>query len=262
MEKAVVTGGAGFIGSHLVNVLIKEGFEVSIIDNLSSGKKENLNSQAKFFNVDIRNLEDIRPIFEGAKYVFHLAAIPSVQYSIENPIETNAVNLDGTLNVLTAAKEAGVKKVVYSTSCTVYGDAENLPVTEAESIKPKSPYGLQKYFGELYMKSFSELYGLPTVNLRYFNVYGKGQSSTGAYASVIAKFLSLKQAGQKFTIFGDGSQTRDFINVEDVARANLAAALSEKAGRGESINWHWTSKLSKTDCRYISGRDRIFTSSC
>jgi UDP-glucose 4-epimerase len=234
--KALVTGGAGFIGSYIVRELLEKGYEVTVIDNLYSGKKENIPKGVIFHNLDIRNLADIKPIFKDVTYVFHLAAIPSVQLSIENPVETNSVNVDGTLNVLMAAKDAGVKKVIYSTSCTVYGDAKTLPVTERESIKPKSPYGLHKYFGELYMKSFSDLYGLGTVCLRYFNVYGKGQSSTGAYASVIAKFLALKKENKKLTIFGDGKQTRDFISVIDVARANITAALSDKVSKGETIN--------------------------
>ncbi len=236
MEKVVVTGGAGFIGSHLVNALIKEGFDVSIIDNLSTGKKENLHPRAKFFNLDIRNLEDIKPVLQGAKYVFHLAAIPSVQYSIENPIETNDVNVNGTLSVLVAANIAKVKRVIFSASCSEYGDATKLPIKESDMISPKSPYALQKYMGEQYCKLFAQLHGIETVCLRYFNVYGKGQSSTGAYSSVIAKFLDLKKKKEIFTIFGSGDQTRDFINVADVAAANISAAKSDKVGRGESIN--------------------------
>ena len=253
MKKVLVTGGAGFIGSYVVRELLKQGYEVSVLDNLSAGKKENIPAEVTFYNLDIRNLADIKPVFVGMTYVFHLAAIPSVQYSIENPLETNAVNVDGTLNVLIAAKDAGVKRVIYSASCAAYGDAESLPVTEAESIKPKSPYALQKYIGELYLKSFADLYAIETVSLRYFNVYGFGQSSTGAYASVIAKFLSLKMQNQALTIFGDGNQTRDFVHVSDVARANVAAAVSEKVGKGESINIGTGKKSSVKEIAKIIG---------
>jgi nucleoside-diphosphate-sugar epimerase len=236
MEKVIVTGGAGFIGSHLVNALIKEGFEVSIIDNFSTGKKENINPKAKFFNLDVRNLEDIKSVFSGAKYVFHLAAIPSVQYSIEFPKETNEINAVGTLNVLIAAKDAGVKRVILSSSCSIYGDADKLPTDERSEAKPKSPYALHKYISEQYCKLFSEIYNLETVCLRYFNVYGPGQSSTGAYASVIAKFLDMKNKNMTLTITGDGMQTRDYVNVSDVVNANILASRSARVGKGEVIN--------------------------
>jgi nucleoside-diphosphate-sugar epimerase len=251
--KVVVTGGAGFIGSHVTKKLIEEGYEVSVIDNLLAGKKENIHSKAKFFKLDIRNLKDIEPVFKDAKYVFHFAAIPSVQYSIENPHETNDVNIGGTLNVLTAAKNAGVKRVVYSASSSVYGDVKVLPTTEKESAMPKSPYALQKYVGELYCKMFSEVYGLETVCPRYFNVYGDGQPSTGAYASVIAKFLALKKENKPLTIFGDGNQTRDFVNVDDVAEANLLAATSPRVGKGESINIGTGKKTSVKEIAKIIG---------
>jgi len=256
--KVVVTGGAGFIGSHLVRQLLKEDYEVVVIDNLYSGKKENIPARAQFFNADIRNVKDIEPLFKNAKYVFHLAAIPSVQYSIENPAETNDVNLDGTVSVLMAAKNAQVKRVVYSASSAVYGDAEKLPITERESPKPKSPYALQKYASELYAKLFSEMHGLETVNLRYFNVYGDGQPSVGAYASVIAKFLDLKKQNKKLTIVGDGNQTRDFVHVSDVARANIMAAKSNKVGRGESINIGSGKKYSVKEIAKIIGGETEF----
>src|SRR3989344_5862343 len=174
--KVVVTGGAGFIGSNVVNQLIADGFDVHIIDNLSGGKKENLNSQAEFHEVDIRDLEKIKPIIAGAQYVFHLAALPRVQFSIENPVETNDVNVVGTVNVLVAAKAGGVKRVIYSASSSAYGDQPTMPLIENMPASPKSPYGLQKYLGELYCRLWSEVYGLETVSLRYFNVYGPGQS--------------------------------------------------------------------------------------
>ena len=252
-EKAIVTGGAGFIGSYIVKELIKSGYDVIVIDNLLAGKKENIDKGAKFYNLDVRNLKDIEPIFKGVKYVFHLAAIPSVQYSIENPGETNDVNVNGMLNVLIASKNAGVKRLVYSASSSVYGDAKKLPITENELPKPKSPYALQKYVGELYCKMFSEIYGFETVCLRYFNVYGLGQSSTGAYASVLAKFLDLKKQGKKLTIVGDGKNTRDFVNVSDVAHANILAATSERVGKGESINIGTGKKYSVNEIAKLVG---------
>jgi len=172
-KKVVVTGGAGFIGSNLVDALIERGFEVHIIDNLSGGKKENINPKAIMHLADITDLKTIKPIFKDAEFVFHLAALPRVLYSIEHPDETNLVNVEGTLNVLIAAAEAKVKKLIYSASSSAYGDQIKMPLTEDLPAMPKSPYGLQKYVGELYCRLWSEIYELPTVCLRYFNVYGR-----------------------------------------------------------------------------------------
>ena len=230
-----------------------EGFDVHIIDNLSTGKMENVNPKARLHKVDIREAEKLAEIFKGAKFVFHLAAIPNVQYSIENPKETNEVNLVGTLNILIAAKDAGVKRLIYSSSSSVYGDADILPISEKSEIKPKSPYALQKYNGEMYAKLFNQIYGLETVCLRYFNVFGMGQSSIGAYASVIAKFLSLKRENKILTIFGDGDQTRDFVNVSDVVNANILAAKSDRVGHGESINIGSGKKYSVNEIAKIIG---------
>ncbi len=234
-KKVVVTGGAGFIGSHLGDLLVEKGYEVHVIDDMSAGKKERLNKAVILHTKDIRTLSDIKPIFEGAEYVFHLAALPRVQYSIEHPVETNDVNVGGTLNVFTAAKDAGVKKVVYSASSSAYGDQPIMPLTEDMKAAPKSPYGLQKYIGELYAKVFNEVYGLPTVSLRYFNVYGPRFDAEGAYALVIGKFLKQKKEGGAMTITGTGEQTRDFTHVRDVVRANLLAAESD-VSNGEVIN--------------------------
>jgi len=252
-EKVLVTGGAGFIGSYVVRELLAQGYSVVVIDNLLSGKKENLPKGVKFFKLDIRNLKKIIPAFKGVKYVYHLAAIPSVQYSIENPDETNEVNVTGTLNVLLASKKASVKRLIYSASSSVYGDAKKLPINESETAKPKSPYALQKYIGELYCKMFSEIYGLETVCLRYFNVYGKGQPSVGAYASVVAKFIDLRKQKKNLTIVGDGNQTRDFVHVTDVAKANVSAATSERVGKGESINIGTGKKSSVKDIAKLIG---------
>ena len=236
MSKCLVTGGAGFIGSHLVDALIEKGHEVLVIDNLSTGKKEYVNPKARFFELDLRELDKIKPLFEGVDYVFHEAALPRIPLSIEKPLETNDINIKGTLNVLVAAKDAGVKKVIYASSSSVLGEEAALPMKEDAPCHPLNPYALQKYVGELYCKIFSDIYGLPTVSLRYFNVYGPRQPREGAHTPVIGIFLTQKKAGQPLTITGDGEQTRDFSHIFDVVRANILAMESDKVGRGEVIN--------------------------
>jgi nucleoside-diphosphate-sugar epimerase len=235
-KMAVVTGGAGFIGSHLSAALLAEGYAVAVVDNLSGGKRENVPKGAVFFKQDINDTVALARAMTGAEFVFHLAALPRVQYSIEHPLETNKVNVEGTLSVLQAAKEAGVTRVVYSASSSAYGDQATMPLTENMQANPQSPYGLQKYIGELYCRLWSDVYNLQTVSLRYFNVYGSGASAEGAYALVIAKFLQQRALGQPMTITGDGKQTRDFTHVRDVVRANILAAHSLQVGKGEVIN--------------------------
>lgn len=234
-EKAVVTGGAGFIGSHLARGLIDAGFTVTVVDNLSGGKRERVPAEAEFAELDVRDTKKLTEVFSGARYVFHLAALPRVQFSIEHPVETDDVNIGGTLSALVAAKDAKVGKVIYSASSSAYGDQSVMPLVETMTAHPKSPYGLHKYVGELYARLFSEVYGLPTLSLRYFNVYGPGANAEGAYALVIAKFLKQRLEGQAMTVTGDGTQTRDFTHVRDVVRANLLAAESP-LGKGEVIN--------------------------
>jgi len=234
--KVVVVGGAGFIGSNLTKALVKKGYDVHVIDNLNGGKKENVDAGATFHSLDICNLNDIKPVFAGASYVFHLAALPRVQYSIEFPAESNMVNVQGMLNVLIASKDAKVKRFIYSASSSAYGDQKTMPLKETFAANPKSPYGLQKYIGELYCKVWSSVYGLPTVSLRYFNVYGPGQNAEGAYALVIAKFFKQRSEDKPMTITGDGKQTRDFTSVHDVVSANILAMKSKSVGNGEVIN--------------------------
>ena len=236
MPKVIVTGGAGFIGSNLVDALIERGDEVFVLDNLSTGKKENVNPKAKLCEADIRDLKKISPFFEGVEYVFHLAAYPRVQPSIEDPLGTHDINVNGTLNVLMAAREAKVKRVIYSASSSAYGDQEVFPTREDFLPRPLSPYGLQKYIGEHYARLFSLLYGVETVSLRYFNVYGPRASSEGAYALVVAKFLKQKKEGMPLTIVPDGTQSRAYSHVYDVVRANILAMESDKVGKGEVIN--------------------------
>lgn len=236
MAKCLVTGGAGFIGSNLVDALIEKGHEVLIIDNLSTGKKENLNPKAKFFKEDLRNFEKLPPIFNGIDFVFHEAALPRIPLSIQKPKESNDINIGGTLNALIASKDAGIKKFIYAASSSAYGDQKQLPLREDMPCLPLNPYGLQKYVGELYCKIFSHIYGLETVSLRYFNVYGPRQPREGAYTPLIGIFLTQKKEGRPMTITGDGEQTRDFTHVYDVVKANILAMESKDAGRGESIN--------------------------
>ena len=235
-EKVVVTGGAGFIGSNLASALVKEGYEVHVVDSLIAGKREKVPPEAIFHQVDILDTAALGRIFKDAKFVFHEAAIPRVPYSIEHPAESNTANIDGTLSVLIAAKDAKVGRVIYAASSSAYGNQERMPLVETMPAAPIHPYGLQKYVGELYAKIFSDIYGLPTVSLRYFNVYGPGLDPNGPYALVIGKFLLQKKNGEPLTIVGDGTQTRDFTHVEDIVRANLLAAKSEKVGKGEVIN--------------------------
>ena len=237
MKKVIVTGGAGFIGSNLVDKLIKQGVEVIILDNLSTGKKENLNPKATFHNIDISKLTPTDYIlFEGVDYVFHLAALARVQPSIEDPISFNEVNINGTLNILFASHKAGVKRVIYSASSSCYGEATKFPTPEEHPTNPLSPYGLQKYVGEQYCKMFSEVYGLDTVSLRYFNVYGERMNLEGAYCLVLGIFAQQMLEGKPLTINNNGEQRRDFTYVGDVINANILAATHQGDLRGEAFN--------------------------
>jgi UDP-glucose 4-epimerase len=196
---------------------------------------ERFHEGAVYHKIDVLN-PALKTICMGALYIFHTSALPRVQFSIQNPYDTHEANITGTLCVLLAAKEAGVEKVIYSASSSAYGDQDTMPLVETMSARPKSPYGLQKYVGELYCQTFSEVYGVPTVSLRYFNVYGPGASADGAYALVISKFLKQRLEDIPLTITGDGMQTRDFTHVRDVVRANILAAQSTQVGKGETIN--------------------------
>ena len=253
MSKIIVTGGAGFIGSNLTDALIEKGHDVLIIDNLSTGKRENINPKAKFFKADLRDFDKIQPLFKDVDFVFHQAALPRIPLSIEKPIETNDINIKGTLNALVAAKEAGVKKFIYASSSSALGGAAEIPMKEDASCQPLNPYALQKYVGELYCKIFFDIYGLSTVSLRYFNVYGPRQPREGSYTPVIGIFLTQKAKGEKLTITGDGEQTRDFTHVFDVVRANILAMESNKVGKGEVINVGAGKKYSVNEIAKIVG---------
>jgi UDP-glucose 4-epimerase len=236
-KKAVVTGGAGFIGSHLVRALLEKGYDVHVVDNYSGGRfPKRISEGANYHEGDVRDQALLKEVFSGAQFVFHTAALPRVQYSLQHPIETNETNVSGTVSVLTAAKDAGVEKVIYSASSSAYGDQTIMPLVETMESHPKSPYALQKYIGELYCRLFSEVYGLGTVSLRYFNVYGQHADPDGPYALVVAKFIKQRLNGEPMTIAGDGTNTRDYTHVKDVVRANILAAESPMVGKGEVMN--------------------------
>ena len=235
--RALVTGGAGFIGSNLVDRLINDGHEVVIVDNMSTGKDENINPKAEIWCVDIADVdEDWDEIFEGVDVVFHTAAKARVQPSIKNPVEFDKTNVGGLINMLDCSRRLGVKRFIYSSSSSVYGNVETIPTPESHKLNPISPYALQKLIGEQYCKLFSELYGLETVCLRYFNVYGERQLLEGAYCLVMGIFARQKLLGEPMTIRGDGEQRRDFTYVGDVVDANIRAGFYEHPIWGEVFN--------------------------
>lgn len=229
-EKIVITGGAGFIGSNIAEELVRQGHEVTVIDDLSDGKMENLNGfvdKIKFVKGSITDLNLLKNEFAGAKYVIHQAAMASVPRSIKDPVRTNEVNVGGTLNVFVAAKDVGVKRVVYASSSSVYGDSEVLPKTESMEFKPLSPYASHKMMGEVYGNLCAKLYGLETVGLRYFNVFGPRQNPNSEYAAVIPIFINKISKGEAPTIFGDGETTRDFTYIDNVVKANILACFAQ-----------------------------------
>ena len=235
MTKVFVTGGAGFIGSHITRALIKRGYEVVAYDNLITGKKENIqefeeNANFHFVKGDILEYDRLLKEMSGANYVLHQAALSSVVQSFRDPVKTNRVNVDGTINVLLAAKEVDIEKVVIASSSSIYGDTSELPIHEKAPYNPLSPYAVTKVTKELYAKVFNKLYDISTICLRYFNVYGPKQDSKNEYAAVIPKFIIAAIRGKPLTIHGDGRQTRDFVFVEDVVNANLLAMESSAEG--------------------------------
>ncbi|MDP3965432.1 MAG: NAD-dependent epimerase/dehydratase family protein [bacterium] len=235
-KKAVVTGGAGFIGSNIVAALVRAGWDTHIVDRDPSFRRATLPKAATLHEVDTRHTDVIQKVFKGADVVFHTAAVPRVPYSVEHPVETTDENITGTVSVFTAAVRAEVRRVVYSASGSAYGEQTTLPLVETMTANPVNPYGLQKYVGELFAKLWYSTYGIETVCLRYFNVYGEGLDPNGAYALAVGKFLTARKNGTPITIYGDGTITRDFTHVRDVVRANLLAAESPNVGKGEVIN--------------------------
>lgn len=228
----VVTGGAGFIGSHTVEELVRRGETVVVLDDLSAGKEENLaefRSKISFIKGSITDLEAVRKAVQSADYVLHLAARTSVPRSVKDPLETNKVNVEGTLNVLVAARDAKVKRVVFAASSSAYGETPTLPKVETMQPVPISPYGVAKYAGELYAQTFGHVYGLENVCLRYFNIFGPRQDPGSPYSGVLAKFCTSFLEGAPPVVFGDGEQSRDFTYVENAVAANLLACTAPNA---------------------------------
>ncbi len=239
MSRYLITGGAGFIGSHIAEALVGEGHAVRIFDNLSSGHLHNLDHLAgkvEFVRGDVRDAAAIRAAAQGIDYLFHEAALVSVFESVEKPFDNHEINMTGTLNVLQAARAAGVRRVVFASSAAIYGNDPELPKREGMAPQPASPYAAGKITGEYYLSIFAQLYGVQTVSLRYFNVYGPRQDPKSMYSGVISKFTDDLKAGRTPTIFGDGGQTRDFVFVKDVVQANLRAMHGDNAGTGEAFN--------------------------
>jgi len=235
---ALVTGGAGFIGGHLVEGLLAVGWSVRVIDDLSTGSERNLArvmDRIEFTRGDIRDGDALKRVMDRVEVVFHQAAMASVPRSVAMPILTNSINVDGTLLVLETARHAGVRRVVYAASSSAYGDTEVLPKVETLPATPLSPYALQKYAGEVYCRLYCDLYGLETVSLRYFNIFGPRQDPNSDYAAVIPCFVTAALEGRRPVIYGDGGQTRDFTYVENAVQANLLAADAERAS-GHVIN--------------------------
>ena len=246
MALFLVTGGGGFIGSNLAEAILENGDSARVLDDFSTGRRENLDEAPAWartgggtFEVvegDIRDADTCRAATEGADYVLHQAAIPSVQRSIEDPASSNAVNVTGTLNLLLAARDAGVKRFVSASSSSLYGESEVLPKVETMTPRPISPYALQKLAGETYCRLFHSLWGVPTVALRYFNVFGPRQDPGSEYSAVVPRFVTAIKTGKRPIIYGDGQQTRDFTFVSNAVRANLQACEAGKAALGEAYN--------------------------
>ena len=238
MQKVIVTGGAGFIGSNLVDELVNKGIQVSVIDDFSTGKIENTNKLVYYWKQDLGkvDIKELTQFMKGVDVVFHTAAKARVQPSIDDPLSFNKSNVDGTLNILWAAHKAGVKRVIYSASSSAYGNATKFPTPEDHSTNPLSPYGLQKYIGEQYCKMFSEVYGLDTVSLRYFNVYGERMLLEGAYCLVLGIFAKQLLENKPMTINNNGDQRRDFTYVGDIVNANILAATKVEQFNGEVFN--------------------------
>src|SRR5262245_56241114 len=232
MAHYLVTGGAGFIGSNLVEALVAKGERVRVLDDFSTGKKKNIepwSSKIELITGSVANAADCQRAVSGVDYVLHQAAMPSVPKSIALPKESNEANITGTLNLLIGARDAKVKRYVYAASSSEYGDPPVAPKVESMPSAPKSPYAVQKYTGELYCRVFHEAYGLETVSLRYFNIFGPRQDPTSQYSAVIPKFITAYLAGEAPVIFGDGKQSRDFTHIENVIQANLSACTAPPA---------------------------------
>jgi nucleoside-diphosphate-sugar epimerase len=235
-ERALVTGGGGFIGHHLVRRLLENGYSVRVLDNFSTGRRERLKGlDVGLIEGDLRSYERAHTAVRGTDVVFHLGALPSVPRSVQDPLTTGAVNVEGTLNVLLAARDEDVRRVIFASSSSVYGANPVLPKTEADQPLPISPYGVSKLSAEHYCRTFTTVYGLEAVSLRLFNVYGPGQDPLSQYAAVVPRFIAALTSGDRPIVYGDGTQTRDFTYVEDVVSALILAVEAPRAA-GEVIN--------------------------
>jgi nucleoside-diphosphate-sugar epimerase len=257
MKRYLVTGGAGFIGSNLVEAILKQGDAARILDNLSTGRRSNLDSADQWASAgggswemlegDIRDPEICKTAMDGVDYVLQLAAMPSVKRSVLDPVGSNEVNVGGTLNILMAARDAGVSRLVFSSSSSLYGESETLPKVESMPPNPISPYALQKLAGETYCRLFWELFQVPTVALRYFNVFGPRQDPTSEYSAVIPAFISAIKDGRTPVIYGDGGQTRDFTYIQNVVEANLGACVAGEKACGRAMNIACGDRISLND---------------
>lgn len=258
MSKILATGGAGFIGGHLVDKLIEKGHDVVVLDNLSTGKKENVNEKADLKVADICDFETIRPFFNGIDYVFHLAAKARVPISVKDPIGTSQINIMGTINVFKASQEAGVKRVMFASSSSVYGNENTPPFKEDMTPMPVSPYALQKRVGEQFAQLFTELYKTPVIILRYFTSYGPRMIFDSEYSLAIGKFFRLRKENKPLTIFGDGEQTRGFCYVMDIANGNIKAMESDKLKGGEIINIGGSEIISVNQLADLMGGEKVY----
>ena len=270
MSLYLVTGGAGFVGSALVRELLRRGERVRVVDDFSIGLRQNLSEvvdRIELFEVDITKLDQLRPALEGVDFVLHQAALRSVPRSVDNPIDSNYVNVVGTLNVLVAARDAGVKRFVYAGSSTAYGDSPTLPKRESMPPNPISPYAVSKLAGEMYSQVFHRIYGLPTVCLRYFNLFGPRQDPRSAYSAVLSIFIGALLRGERPNVFGDGEQSRDFTYIDNAVQANLLACTAPEAvgnviniatGRRQTLNQTLTllRELIGTDVQAVYGPPR------
>lgn len=254
---SLVTGGCGFIGSHIVDKLLKEGHTVRVIDNITTGRLENLehhknNNNLKIYQLDIRNKEEIKDVFKNVDYVFHMAALADIVPSIQKPWEYYSTNVLGTYNVVECAKDAEVKKLVYAASSSCYGIPEKFPTNEGEKIQPQYPYALTKRLGEETVLHWGQVYGLPVISLRLFNVYGTRSRTSGTYGAVFGVFLAQKLAGEPFTVVGTGEQTRDFTYVTDVADAFYTAAISDVVNQVFNVGSGGTYSVNRL-CELLEG---------